>query len=146
MGWLIFIFLIPISPSLARTVNSEIPTKEILWELEPMPNSLFEIQKKSEIGPSPRKKEENLDLISQELVKINFSDEVYLDTDPEIPSKWMSDVGERYGFPFAMEFGATFKISQLSFKMDLLGYFNQYVGYPGREYAWRAQLLFFLPD
>jgi hypothetical protein len=75
------------------------------------------------------------------LVKINLSQDVYLDTDPLIPDRWISTNGERYGFPFAMELG----FQALSFKADLLGYFNQYLGYPGREYAWRAQLQFPFP-
>jgi hypothetical protein len=134
MDWLIFIILFPIALSNAAGIYpdyifDQIPSKEGFG-----------------MGPYPRKSEERLDLISPGLVKINFTDKIYLDTDPAIPPKWMSPEGAMYGFPFAMELGAYFRIDKLPFKVDLLGYYNSYVGYPGREYAWRAQLLFFLPD
>ncbi|MFI5391196.1 MAG: hypothetical protein ACHQYQ_07535 [Bacteriovoracales bacterium] len=151
MDWLIFIFLFPIAFSndtgiFPDSIFDQIPSKEVLWELDQKQKSFFGTKYNSKMGPFPRKSEEMLPLISPDLLKINFTDEVYLDTDPAIPPKWMSEVGEVYGFPFALELGAFFRINNFSFKADFLGYFNQYVGFPGREYAWRAQLQFNLPD
>jgi hypothetical protein len=149
MDWLIYFLFLIASSNTAEIypdfIFNQIPTKEVLWELDQKQKS-FGMKYISEMGPSPRKSEGMLDLIFPDLVKINFTDKVYLDTDPEVPPKWMSEVGATYGFPLAMELGAFFKINNFSFKADLLGYYNSYFGYPGGEYAWRAQLLYFLPD
>lgn len=97
------------------------------------------------IGPFPRKSNEKSEIVSEDLFKINFSNQVYINTDPEIDSRWISLIGERFGFPFGMEFGKNFNIANFSFNANLIGYYNKFVGFPGKEYAWRAQITFPFP-
>lgn len=112
-------------------------------EKEPIGPACYNPQ---EVGPLPRKNEENLKLVAEDLVKFNFSNQVYLDTDPAIDSNWISQIGERYGFPFGLEFGKIFKIANISFNANFLGYYNKFFGLPGQEYALRAQISFPFPN